>query len=90
MKKKKTDLRTLCANRITASEFNRLHETLGATKTLLSRVFNRPARAPHDMVIKLAVVLEVTPVFLINECGLGVDNITISQYEKLALVNQNT
>jgi hypothetical protein len=74
------DLQSEIKTKVTASQYERLNEILGISPHRLTKIYNDPEIMDSDELGKLAVLMEVDPLYLITEYKAGIKSITIREY----------
>jgi hypothetical protein len=69
---------------LTAAEYEALPEKVGVTATKMRRLLTGTDDFMMDEIQKLATVLNVSPIFLVTEFGLGAKYITLDEASEMA------
>lgn len=74
-------------NRLTAAQYERLHELLGITKNAVTNMFRHPrTHASIDNIKDLAKLTEVSAKFFVERYQMGLETIYISEAKEIGFV----
>jgi hypothetical protein len=76
--------RQLCESVLSVSNFNDLPQSLGVKKYTITNSFKSPNKMTLDLLVRFAIILKISPFWLVLNYDCGLDKMTGRNFKDLA------